>query len=565
MSEAIINKFADADVLLDDAAYQKIQEQKESLLLVEALINQLKLPNEDILIITGAMVDEYLDNNKPDTNSPVSDEYINDSVGLMEAPEFSRFIVSESQGEVKNDGHPGTKDPEVEIDFSKKDKPEINSEINSKTEKPEIEIIKEEGTGTISSNSITSSETTSASPFNFEVIKDASRKSYTNGEIKDLSAYFNSRYHKLKEMLQRKKDLKSPQPIQELENIQDVVNVIGMVNEVRNTKNNHKLIEVEDETGTASVLVHNENHSLFEDAERVVKDEVLGVVGTRKGSLIMASQLINPGTPRIDEKEMDFSMVFLSDTHIGSSTFLGDAFDRFIKWINGEFGDKEHKNIANNVRYLILAGDIVDGIGVYPHQDKELVIKDIYEQYAEAARLFGEIDDIQIIITPGNHDAGRLAEPQPAIPEEYAADLYKLKNVEFVSNPSMVNLEGINVLIYHGRSFDDFAMTVKGMSHQHTELIMKELLEKRHLAPIYGERTPLASEVEDHLVIDEVPHVFHTGHVHINSYKKYKGIHLVNSGTFQSQTEFQKIYNIVPTAAQVPVLHNGNMKVLKFN
>ncbi len=206
----------------------------------------------------------------------------------------------------------------------------------------------------------------------------------------------------------------------------------------------------------------------------------------------------------------------------------------------------------------------MDGIGVYPHQDKELVIKDIYKQYEEAARLFGEIDDVQIIITPGNHDAGRLAEPQPAIAEEYAGELYKLKNVEFISNPSMVSLEGINVLIYHGRSFDDFAMTVKGMSHQQTDLIMKELLEKRHLAPIYGERTPLASEVEDHMVIEEVPDVFHTGHVHINAYKKYKGIHLVNSGTFQSQTEFQKIYNIVPTCAQVPVLNQGDMKVLKF-
>jgi DNA polymerase II small subunit len=561
MSETIINKFAEADVLLDDSAYHKIQEQEKSLLLVEALINQLELPNDDILIITGAMVDEYLDNNKPDINSPISDEYINNNIGYMEAPENSPEMVSESSGEVKNIGLPGTIDPEVEIDFLETDQPEIDL----KTNKPEMEIITEERTGTISNNSDSHIKIASDSPFNFEVIKDASRKSYTNGEIKDLSAYFSSRYHKLKEMLKRKKDLKSPQPIQELENIQDVVNVIGMVNDVRNTKNNHKLIEVEDETGTASVLVHNENHSLFEDAERVVKDEVLGVVGTRKGSLIMASQLINPGTPRIEEKEMDFSMVFLSDTHIGSSTFLGDAFDRFIKWINGEFGDEEQKNMANNVRYLILAGDIVDGIGVYPHQDKELVIKDIYEQYAEAARLFCEIDDIQIIITPGNHDAGRLAEPQPAIPEEYAADLYKLKNVEFISNPSMVNLEGINVLIYHGRSFDDFAMTVKGMSHQHTELIMKELLEKRHLAPIYGERTPLASEVEDHLVIEEVPHIFHTGHVHINSYKKYKGIHMVNSGTFQSQTEFQKIYNIVPTAAQVPVLHNGNMKVLKFN
>jgi DNA polymerase II small subunit len=296
----------------------------------------------------------------------------------------------------------------------------------------------------------------------------------------------------------------------------------------------------------------------------VVKDEVLGVVGSRKGSLLIASQLINPGIPRIDEKSMDFSTVFLSDTHIGSSTFLEDAFLNFIKWINGDHGDKEQEKIANDVRYLIVAGDIVDGIGVYPNQDKELVIKDIYEQYEEAARLFGEIDGVQIIIAPGNHDASRLAEPQPSIPEEYAKDLYNLKNVAFVSNPALISLEDINVLIYHGRSFDDFAMTVKGMSHQESDIIMRELLEKRHLAPIYGERTPLASEFEDHLVIEDVPDVFHTGHVHINAYKKYKGIHLINSGTFQSQTEFQKIYNIIPTCAQVPVLNQGSMKLLKF-
>ncbi|MBU4607054.1 MAG: DNA polymerase II small subunit, partial [Methanobacterium sp.] len=142
--------------------------------------------------------------------------------------------------------------------------------------------------------------------------------------------------------------------------------------------------------------------------------------------------------------------------------------------------------------------------------------------------------------------------------------LYKLKNLEFVSNPALVSLDGLKTLIYHGRSFDDIAMTVKGMSHEQSDLIMKELMEKRHIAPIYGERTPLASELEDHLVIDEIPHVLHTGHVHINSYKRYKGVHLINSGTFQSQTEFQKIYNIVPTCGEVPVLHQGVFKVLKF-
>ncbi len=490
MHENIINKFIDANILLNDTAYQKIKTYEDSFKLSESLIENLAPSKDDLLILTGEIIDQYIENSE-------------------------------------NDLH-----------------------------KIEKNVIK--------NKSVPQSKLVSSLPFDFQILRDASRKSYTNGEIKDFSAYFGSRYHKLKEILQRKTELKTIQTMREAANMQDLVKVIGMVNDVRTTKNNHKLFELEDETGLANVLVHNENETLFEKAEMVVKDEVLGVIGSRKGSLLIASQLINPGIPRIDEKPMDFSTVFLSDTHIGSSNFLEDAFLNFVKWINGENGDKEQEKIANDVRYLIVAGDIVDGIGVYPNQDKELIIKDIYEQYDEAARLFGEINGVQIIIAPGNHDASRLAEPQPSIPEEYAKELYKLKNVAFVSNPALISLEGINVLIYHGRSFDDFAMTVKGMSHQESDMIMKELLEKRHLAPIYGERTPLASEVEDHLVIEDIPDVFHTGHVHINAYKKYKGIHLINSGTFQSQTEFQKIYNIIPTCAQVPVLNQGSMKLLKF-
>jgi DNA polymerase II small subunit len=492
MYDNIITKFIDANILLNDTAYQKIKTYEDSFKLSKSIIEDLAPSHEDLLILTGEIIDQYIESDKTDLNIPTVENHVQKN----KSPPQSKLV--------------------------------------------------------------------SSLPFDFQVLKDASRKSYTNGEIKDFSAYFGSRYHKLKDILQRKKELKSPQTMREAENMQDLVKVIGMVNDVRTTKNNHKLFEIEDETGIANVLVHKDNQSLFEKAEMVVKDEVLGVVGSRKGSLLIASQLINPGIPRIDEKSMDFSTVFLSDTHIGSSTFLEDAFLNFIKWINGDHGDKEQEKIANDVRYLIVAGDIVDGIGVYPNQDKELVIKDIYEQYEEAARLFGEIDGVQIIIAPGNHDASRLAEPQPSIPEEYAKDLYNLKNVAFVSNPALISLEDINVLIYHGRSFDDFAMTVKGMSHQESDIIMRELLEKRHLAPIYGERTPLASEFEDHLVIEDVPDVFHTGHVHINAYKKYKGIHLINSGTFQSQTEFQKIYNIIPTCAQVPVLNQGSMKLLKF-
>lgn len=482
MTENIISKFTDADILIDEEAYLKIKNYDDSSNLVESLINHITISSPEMVVLTGALVENYLNR----TPSPKS---------------YDQMAQS----------HLLPKD------------------------------------------------------FNFEILKDTSRKSYTNGEIKDLSSYFQNRYHKLKEMLTNKSELKDVTSVKIATSLDDVVKIVGMVNDIRNTKNNHKLIELEDETGDATVLIHNENHEVFEQAERIVKDEVVGVVGSRKGSLIMASEIINPGVPRIDEKSMNFGTVFLSDIHIGSSTFLDSAFQRFIKWINGDFGDEEQREIANNVKYVVVAGDIVDGIGVYPSQDKELTIKDIHQQYEEAARLFGDINDVKIIIAPGNHDASRLAEPQPAIPEDYAKNLHDLKTTEFVSNPALVSLDGIKVLVYHGRSFDDMAMTVKGMSHQQSELIMKELLEKRHLAPIYGERTPLASEIEDHLVIDDIPDVFHTGHVHINSYKKYKGIHLINSGTFQSQTEFQKIYNIVPTCAQVPVINNGSLKMLDFN
>ena len=39
---------------------------------------------------------------------------------------------------------------------------------------------------------------------------------------------------------------------------------------------------------------------------------------------------------------------------------------------------------------------------------------------------------------------------------------------------------------------------------------------------------------------------------------------MLNSGTFQKQTEFQKIYNIVPTCAQVPLLNHGTLQLLDF-
>ena len=538
MTNNILLKFAKKGINLSPDAYEKVMKSENPLNFASDLIVKLKSSDfkpVDLISISGETVDEITGNIDDDVKSEAAEPTPEVNNKTDKNPDS---ITKKS--ELKSDDKKDTKSEGIiKIDESEKIE-DAKIEFKRNLEKIDVE-------------------------YDFEVLQDSSKKSYTSGEIGDLITYFQSRYEKLSKILKQRPDLKMTTKVADIEDGQTTLNLILMVKEIRSTKNGHKFVEFEDDTGSISILFSNKNEELFADAEKLVRDEVVGVIANKDGDFVIANQLIYPGVLRVQEKDMDFGVVFLSDVHIGSLTFLEDAFQKFIDWINCEYGNEEQRKVAEDIKYLIIAGDIVDGIGVYPNQDKELSIKDIREQYDEAARFLGNIrSDIKIIITPGNHDASRLAEPQPAVPEEYAKSLYKLNNVEFVSNPAVVSLDGINVLIYHGESFNELPMAIKGLSYEKNEEMMVELLRKRHLAPIYGERTPLASELEDYLVIEHVPDIFHTGHIHINSYKKYNGIHLINSGTFQTQTEYQKIKNIEPTPAQVPVIHKGNYKLFRF-
>ena len=47
----------------------------------------------------------------------------------------------------------------------------------------------------------------------------------------------------------------------------------------------------------------------------------------------------------------------------------------------------EMREIASHVKYVLMAGDVVDGVGVYPGQAKELAIKDIYTAIRALSKL----------------------------------------------------------------------------------------------------------------------------------------------------------------------------------
>jgi len=56
------------------------------------------------------------------------------------------------------------------------------------------------------------------------------------------------------------------------------------------------------------------------------------------------------------------------------------------------------------------------------------------------------------------------------------------------------------------------------------------------------------------LIIDPLPELLHTGHVHIRGITTYRGVIGINAGTWQSQTAFQKQMNVSPTPAQAVIV-----------
>ena len=113
--------------------------------------------------------------------------------------------------------------------------------------------------------------------YDFKIIQDTSKKSYTSGEIENLIAYFKSRYEKLANILQKRPELRNFTKIADIDDSQESLSLILMVREIRTSKNGHKIVEFEDDTGEISVLFSNKNEELFREAEKLVNKSNIGV------------------------------------------------------------------------------------------------------------------------------------------------------------------------------------------------------------------------------------------------------------------------------------------------
>lgn len=393
----------------------------------------------------------------------------------------------------------------------------------------------------------------------------------TLGTVLDFTHYFNDRLNKIRQFIQEGQSSRLSGMIKSIDSIKQYaggkeVAVIGMVYEKIITKNGNVMITLEDETGTAKVIFMRpdkpggKNSDLFANASKIINDEVIAIRGKVSGPFIIATEFANPDIPVHTRKatEDDIAIAFMSDVHVGSKLFMQKHFDRFLEWING--GIEYRRGLAEKIKYISVSGDLVDGIGVYPNQDKELAIDDIYKQYKEMFELFSKVPEyIEVFLLTGNHDAVQRAEPQPQLPQEFYKD-FKLSNIHLVSNPGYIRAGGLKVLGYHGTSLDSVIQSIPGCSYTRPEGAMTEVLKRRHLSPIYGDN-PVVPSRNDPMVIDQIPDILHMGHLHKNGYADYHGTVIVNSGTWQGRTGFQARMGHIPTPAVLPVYETKPMQL----
>ncbi len=401
-------------------------------------------------------------------------------------------------------------------------------------------------------------------------------------EPSDFVEYFKSRYDLMKRLLQTRVELEKLTSISRLreKSLKETVSVIGMVYEKRETKNGNIMLAVEDPTGTINILVNKERTDVYSIAKELCFDETIGVKGVHTNGIMFATAILQPDisvTDRNKKAKDDVYAAFISDIHVGSTHFLEEDFLKFIRWLNGKAGNPLQRNLAKKIKYLFLVGDIVDGVGVYPGQDKNLVLKDITKQYDLLASYLGQIrSDIKMIIAPGNHDALRSDEPQPTLSKDFAASMWTLPNATMVCNPSYVNIhsskdfEGFNVLLYHGGSFHYYIREIDALRKHdpknNPSAVWKYLLKRRHLAPAHTSTTYIPETKFDPLAIDMVPDIVVNGDMHKADASQYNGVIIISSGCWQRRTDYEIKRGNNPDPGKVPLLNlkTKEIKMMKF-
>jgi DNA polymerase II small subunit len=349
------------------------------------------------------------------------------------------------------------------------------------------------------------------------------------GPTVDTSGYvemFRSRIEKMSSIIRSRPDFFQIEKLNAIKtptsNKKVLAKVVGLVVSKKVT-GDYTSLTLEDDSGYLRLMCTDEAMRKVED---VLIDEFVLVEVESLPRGYYARNVYHPDLPervkRTSAKKI--YAVFASDLHVGSADFDEAAFLKLIDWMNGDFGELE---IVSRVGYLILNGDLVANPLSRDGHLNQMGVGAYYDMLADYLNRIKR--PIKIFIVPGETDASRMALPQPAIIRKYAKRLYEMKDVLMLGNPSMISLDGVMVLLYHGQGLDDVFRQLQSTTSSKPSTGIRALLRARHLAPTYGGLTLLAPEREDLLIVDQVPDIVHCGHTGVPDEDTYRGTLLLST------------------------------------
>ena len=183
--------------------------------------------------------------------------------------------------------------------------------------------------------------------------------------VGDFVKHFRNRFMKLRNILQERAELDQLVSINKLPSSRKKVSIIGMISNKRITKNNNILLDLEDFTGRTRVLISGNKEEVFENAENLALDSVVGFNGFGDREIIFVNEIILPESFLSERKKssVDENVLFIGDLHYGSKYFFEKDFLKFIDFLSEENVSNED---SRKVKYLFIGGDLVAGVGAYP-------------------------------------------------------------------------------------------------------------------------------------------------------------------------------------------------------
>ena len=278
----LLLKFAKKGINLSPDAYNRVINAENPTDFASSLIVKLKsdkFTSKDLVSVSGEMVDEILGIKKPEN---INQKTLTDDENTTPKPPEASKTPSVKKKEPKIEEKPKVETPQK---TEEKHKKTSIDDLKKESDAPETYVNKDilEASEVIKDTKIKfkRNEQKTNVKYDFKIIQDTSKKSYTSGELENLIAYFKSRYEKLANILQKRPELRNFTKIADIDDSQESLSLILMVREIRTSKNGHKIIEFEDDTGNISVLFSHNNEELFQEAEKLVKDEVIGVIANK--------------------------------------------------------------------------------------------------------------------------------------------------------------------------------------------------------------------------------------------------------------------------------------------